>query len=304
MIQTLILHAGTPKTGTTSLQVYLDRQREALMHRGIFYPHIEKGINQNADALKRKHQWIVWMLQASDGQAFSRRIDRLLAEADPTIHTLILSTEGLFHHWWDFSPAGREALASLAERLSVRVWVWFREPVAFIRANYIQMLKNPRLDVACYGRDLSLDEMLDDPWFSKHLDYIGYVREVEKVLGRGAVVPFAYRGDTIEAFLNALGVTGLEPADLNENRTLGEYGVALLRGLNRFDLSAERKRIAVEHITGLDAIVRPIWRPLTLAPATVSRVRDLASESIAALERDFGLSLESPAPENASEPVL
>ena len=50
----LIIHAGTPKTGTTSLQTYLHKKQRRLRNRGILYPHnIEKLQNPTAP----KHQW-------------------------------------------------------------------------------------------------------------------------------------------------------------------------------------------------------------------------------------------------------
>ncbi len=35
----LIIHAGTPKTGTTSLQVYLDKKQRKLKKSGTLYPN-------------------------------------------------------------------------------------------------------------------------------------------------------------------------------------------------------------------------------------------------------------------------
>jgi len=300
MIRNLILHAGTPKTGTTSLQVYLDREREALLRRGIFYPTTD----ETADSTKPKHQWIVNALMASDSAYFRQKMHQVLDQAGSGPDTMILSTEGLFNHWWDFSPAGREALAGLTKEMAVQLWVWFREPVSFIRSNYVQMLRNPHMWVECYGRDISLEQMLDDPWFARHLDYIGFVRQAESVLGRGAVLPFAYRGDTIEAFLRALGLTGMPPGGLTEYRTLGELGAKLLRVLNRYELTVEQKKAAVARIGELDAIVGAQSQPLRITAAMARRIYDLAGESMRGLERDFGLSFESTAAEGTAAPAI
>jgi len=50
----LIIHAGTPKTGTTSLQTYLDKKQRKHRGKGILYPHNLKKL-QNPSA--PKHQW-------------------------------------------------------------------------------------------------------------------------------------------------------------------------------------------------------------------------------------------------------
>jgi hypothetical protein len=297
MLQKLILHAGTPKTGTTSVQRYLDGHRAALLRKGILYPRAQMAPDQ-----KPKHQWIVDALLAGDRGDFTEKIEQVLAEANPDTHTIILSTEGLFNHWWSFTAAGRDALASLVDRFSVSVWVWFRDPVSFVRSDYIQMLKNPRGHVSCFGQDLSVDEVLDDHWFSKHLDYIGFVKEVDAVLGPGTVVPFAYYGDTVYAFLTSLGVEYAEPASLRANRTLGEVGVELLRIFNRYDLPEEKKRAGVALIGEVDALLGLASQPLKLTPATEERILSLASKSVYVLKRDFGLSLRCEAPE--SVPIM
>lgn len=289
MLRKLILHAGTPKSGTTSLQRYLNTHRAALLHEGILYPRAEMAPDQ-----KPKHQWIVDTLLAGNGGQFRGEMQAVLTEVKPDTHTIILSTEGLFNHWWDFAAAGRHALASLVDKFSVSVWVWFRDPVSFVRSSYIQMLKNPRGDVFSHGRDLSVDEVLDDPWFSKHLDYIGFVREVDGVLGRGTVVPFAYQGDTIRAFLTSLGVECPENANLHANRTLGEVGVDLLRIFNRHELPEKTKRAGVTLIGEVDTLLGPSSQPLQLGSKAEDRIRALASESMDSLERDFGLLLCSP----------
>ena len=49
----LIIHVGTPKTGTTSIQTYLDKKQGKLRRKGILYPHnIESLRNSTAP----KHQ--------------------------------------------------------------------------------------------------------------------------------------------------------------------------------------------------------------------------------------------------------
>ena len=283
----VILHAGTPKTGTSSLQLFLHRNREALLDRGILYPAI------GVEALpKPKHQWMIQGLIADDPSLFTSTVERALNEARPDTRTLILSSEGLFHHWWDFPAPGREALAALARRLPVSLWVFFREPLGFVSSNYVQMLKNPKRYVPCYGRDLSVEDMLDDAWFARHLDYIGYVRDVEGLLGAGSVRPFRYRSDTIGDVLGALGVEDLEHAALSENRTVGDFGVATLRLLNRGDLDAERKAGAVRLIEQLDELMDGDSRPVTFAAETRNRIRGLAAESVSALRSLYGLDLE------------
>lgn len=42
MKNTLILHIGTPKTGTTAIQKFLYDNQTLLKEKGFFYPEIQK----------------------------------------------------------------------------------------------------------------------------------------------------------------------------------------------------------------------------------------------------------------------
>ncbi|MFG1426695.1 hypothetical protein [Roseixanthobacter glucoisosaccharinicivorans] len=285
----IILHAGTPKTGTTSLQLFLHRHRDALRDRGVLYP--SAGITPPPEP---KHQWMIGGLMREDPRDFRGMLAAALEEARPDTHTMILSSEGLFHRWWDFSPEGRGALQELSARFPLEVWAFFREPVSFIRSFYIQMLKNPRGSGPCYGEDLSLGEMLDRPRFSIHLDYIGYIRAVEEALGAGTVRPFRYGGNTVGDVLAALGIRDLDPAAPRENRTVGSLGVALLRVMNRETLGVQQKQDAVRLVEELDRLADGAARPLQIEPGEITRIQALAAESVSAFRDIYSLDLATP----------
>jgi hypothetical protein len=50
----LVIHVGTPKTGTTSLQTYLDKKQRKLRGKGILYPH---NLDKLQNTAAPKHQW-------------------------------------------------------------------------------------------------------------------------------------------------------------------------------------------------------------------------------------------------------
>ena len=269
------------------MQTVLDRHRAVLADRGILFPKI--------DAAQRmpKHQWLVPALCARSAAGLKVRIARTLAECQDNTHTVILTTEGLFNHWWDFSSAGRAALAALGSKFSVELWVWFREPVSFATSLYVQnlMALDPR-PAKTYARDISIEDMLDDKWFARHFDYIGFVRDAERLLGQARVRPFAYGGSTVSEFLEALGVSDLAPSEpASENRTVGELGVSLLRTLNRYRLDTDQRLAAITKIVEIDAVAGKQSVPFRISAASGARIRALADESVHALERDYGLVL-------------
>lgn len=296
MIERIVLHAGTPKTGTTSLQIALSTQRQILSRRGIFVPPTVEQEYPTPDGrmgVKPKHQFLVTAMMASDGQVLRVGLEDALRTAPPDAHTAVLSTEGLYHHWWDFTDAAKDSLRALTRTYRVEVWTWFRPPVEFFVSNYIQMLKNPITRVACYGRDWSPDRMLDDPWFAQRLDYAGFARDVSALLGPDALHLFSWRGRTVDDFFSHLGHPALGQSELREHATLGTVGVQMLRLVNARVVPNPTKAKALRLINQLDATLGPASPPFDPGPGARQRVEDLTQVGLEWLHRHHGLELRS-----------
>ncbi len=278
----LILHAGTPRTGTTALQFSLQRHDQELRERGILYPPV--------DWRPPKHQWLVGALRNSGKAAtVSKLTAEIFSGLSDDIQTVILSTEGLFLHWWDFTDEGRLALRSLEDLADVELWVWFREPIAFAGSLYVKMLMNPQTPVAFYGRDISFEEALDVPWFKRQLDYASYIQDVDSLLGEGTVRPHAYSGDTVNDFFKFLGMDVNDDERAPHHRTLGHLGVDLVRRINQVPLDSPLKERAVDLLLQLEETVDPA--PFRISDRAALRVEEINAPSRDLLARDYGVVL-------------
>jgi hypothetical protein len=298
MAQRIILHFGTPKTGTTALQRWLFRRRGRLARQGLHYPrplgyapggrwHRATGA---ADA-RAKHQWMIGALMDADGR-FVRRLDEMARKGPADARLTVLSTEGLYNRWWDFPASGAEALREASARFDLEAWVWLREPVAFFRSVYVQKLRNPpSRDIASNGRDWSCEQMLDDDWFRRRLDYAGFLDDLARVVGAGRIRVFGYRGQTVADFLAAAGVAAERAPEPRENRTLGDDAVTQLRRLNARDPPPSERPRLIASIVAADARRKVAWRPFELPPASEARVRALTGPSLARLYETYGLDL-------------
>ncbi|MGV6852728.1 MAG: sulfotransferase family protein [bacterium] len=238
-IKRFILHAGTPKTGTTSLQFFLKEAQDKLKKKGIAYPHIF------SETYAPKHQWMVPLLLNNKHDIFIEKLSSALTEAG-TAETIILSTEGIYNHWWDFPENSKALLAEVSQYFDFEVWVWFRPHFDFAKSFYLQNLKNPQIPlVQCYGKDLSLPNMLTDPWFRQHLDYIGFIEESKILFGKNAVRAFAFSGDTIKDICDALDLPS-HNKDYRENTQLSQPATEILRIINRYPLTIAEKTQAVD----------------------------------------------------------
>jgi len=250
----LIIHAGTPKTGTTSLQSYLDKRQRKLRGKGILYPHnLEKLQNANAP----KHQWFEKNLVSSNVESFLENFNNIISQVKNDTHTIILSSEGIYNYWWDFPSESKALLCELNKHFTIDLWVWFREPIEFIESYYKQCIRNPQIkNNPCYGKDLSFADMLDIQWFAQHLDYQGFVSECQALFGESNVSAFKYQGDVVQEVLHKLGLaTPHDNPTPRQNKSLNSASIKLLRTINHYNIKAKDKALLMPHLKQINGIL-------------------------------------------------
>ena len=265
----LVLHAGTPKSGTSSLQRCLDVNRAALAAQGVWYPPA-------TDTREPKHQDLVWALQEADAGALADCLETALQRMPRQTHTVILSTEGIFNHWWDYTPQAKAMLRSLAALFDFQLCVCFRSPESFAVALYAQYLRNPaREDTAgqVYGQDIDFADALADEWFRKHLDYLGFCYEAEALFGPGRVQPLIVAGDAVGAFLERYGIRGIVAPKVRENPSMRSAGLEILRIANRFALSESEHWRVEGLVRQIDQLIGSRSHGFRVDAADLERVR-------------------------------
>jgi hypothetical protein len=102
-VKRIVLHAGLPKTGTTSIQEFLARETEALAAHGILFPVPRADLRELGraqgigigwhSALTRLVSQKPGALAPGEWEAWTDEFARFAA--DPSLHTLMLSQEGM-----------------------------------------------------------------------------------------------------------------------------------------------------------------------------------------------------------------
>jgi len=282
----IIFHAGTPKTGTTSLQFLLDSRYEELLQQGILYPKYYLDINPP------KHQWLVQLLRANNFDGLFEYLEKILREAkEKQVETIFLSTEGIFNHWWDFSAEAKEVLQLISKKMHFELYVVFREPSSFLESFYKQNLKNPQNSAArCYGQDWSFEAMMKDKWFIKHIDYLGFLQELENLFGKESVRVFTYSKEIVETLLKNMGFASRP--DLNakkENLGQSSIGVELLRVLNQYNVNAKDKKEVVNMLKKMDVILAKYNSSPLFNQEIERRIKELYSLQSNILNSEYGL---------------
>ena len=248
----LILHAGTPKTGTSSLQRHLGMHRRELADVGWWYP-------APSDTPEPKHQQINSLLRRGDPVAFAESIEDALLDMPDDAHTIVLTTEGIFNHWWDYGTKARGVLRTLAALFDFELCVWFRQPDDFAAALYAQYLRNPRRQSESmgnvYGRDIGFADAMTDGWFRDHLDYLGFYREAQALFGASRVKAFRFADDTVATFAQHYDLGGIPAQAERRNASLGRAGVDLMRIANRYALDDDAQARVAGLVRDIDNIL-------------------------------------------------
>ncbi|WP_294956226.1 hypothetical protein [Sulfurovum sp.] len=269
----LILHAGTPKTGTTTLQFFWDKYQDILLEQGVLYAQ------RDTSSFAPKHQWMVGTLQSNNFTGFLDQFDQATQKRNENTHTILLSTEGIYNHWWDYSPEAKYFLHILGQYFKLDIWVWFRDPVSFAESLYRQYLKNPRVKgINCYGKDLTLNEMLEDDWFVGHLDYVGFLQECEALLGSSHIKVFNMKTDVVTSACKALNVAIDNIEIERHNEKLSCTLIEALRIFNRSELPFKEKEDLVNMLYKIDEKYSRFFTDSKICNGDIDKINTLVSQ--------------------------
>ncbi|MEX0427873.1 hypothetical protein AB3X52_09595 [Nocardioides sp. DS6] len=236
MTKRVLLHVGTPKTGTTYLQDVLFRNRERLVGHGICYPadRFDAHFLAALDLMK-----LPWGGLEAESLGAWERLAAAVRDA-PDGSTVIVSHEILAHASRQQADA---ALASFGEGCEVHLLLSVRDLARQIPAEWQENVKHR--STLTYARFLA---RIQDPARDSQVgSWFWAVQELPDILDRWGhrlppeqihliTVPPAGSDRTLlwKRFSNAFGLDGLE-LDLRGERANPSLGVpetALLRRIN------------------------------------------------------------------------
>lgn len=295
----LVLHLGSGKTGTTSIQTLLHDNRDRLAELGFLYPRSPGEVRHARVSLSVLPADVVARAPAWHRQGFTSleefRADfhgRLRAEiAEAGLPRLILSDEALF----GTKDQARERLRVLTDDIArtVRLVVYLRRQDDHLTSRYQQVVK--------VGETRRLEERVRTMSLAGLYDYRSRLGAWQEVMEPTSflVRPFERNrfpgGSLHQDFLDAAGVD-VRADDLAEvtplNQSLDAESVEFLRIYNLYRVQHEGGRVGLINNW---AVVRRLRagsaadpRPtLTLSPAMLDAFMARWEESNRAVARDF-----------------
>jgi hypothetical protein len=192
-MRTLILHIGTHRTATSSVQAFLHANGPALLRRGILYPF---GVKRHVVQMNRLFAGQV------PAPALAADLTRRADSRRQRVDTIILSDEDICTRR-DLAP-----LAPLRETFDVKVVFALRRQDLWLESWYLQNVKwqwNPTLAHATFAEFLARREEFH--W----ADYAAYVDHLEAVFGRGNLRLYVFEkaqmpAGPVAAFAAAAGI--------------------------------------------------------------------------------------------------
>ncbi len=311
MRKRVVIHAGAPKTGTTSLQHSLLRRRQELSDLGILYPAISatrRDVDPDPEYTAEEQGDAFCFFPSSSASLFWRgrktalprqyqgeRLPEIEREWDEVLHrfrndhhhTMILSAETLFfQHEVHGLAVLDEALSGMDRELAVCL----RHPEELLHSLYCQSVKSLIQATVPARRHPALPAYLLG-------GYAGLVAELTQALGTPRAHLF-WMGDQWQGGRSILGgflsLVGLDVAleqDFRSNPTPDEETILLLRLLNRrgfpYDVTCSLKRAQRAASSGSSA------RRSSFFPEPVqARIAQRFARDIEILSRRHGLAAE------------
>lgn len=247
----LVLHIGSGKTGTSSIQQFLRINRPRLARRGILYPHAPGRARhtqlgfyvKTEEELARTVEWT----RAGHGDLASFKADfeqRLAAEiAEAAPRRLVMSDEALYNASDDSVRRTRALAERIADR--VRVIVYVRRQDDHLVSRYQQVVKTGAVE--------TLEEFARRDHSSTY-DYAGRLATWQRLMEPDAFVVRRFEpsrfgeGGLYQDFLDAAAIKvpleRLKPVE-SQNESLDAESVEMLRILNLYRVEHEGATVGV-----------------------------------------------------------
>jgi hypothetical protein len=229
--QALILHVGMPKTGSSALQSVLYSNRDFLTQQGFEYAEID------GNTAMPKHQYLVTELLQN---RFVRTPD-ILGRASK--HGLILSSEGLTNHLYDFPREALSEFRHLIRDFDSKIFVVLRSPQEWARSYYKQAVINPRIKlVGYYACALTFSEFVQLPRVRQLMAHQTLLNDLRCGFGVDNLITADFHADWLQVFSNLIGVP---PENLKGfaqvNQSPPNWLIEILRQVNQFALPEPRR---------------------------------------------------------------
>lgn len=238
----IYLHVGLPKTGTSAIQTALYNHRDVLKENGVLYPAIMLKNNPP------KHQKLVKAFDQVDFLELKIFLDKNKYE------TIILSTEGITNHFYDFPSQSFEKFKDAIGGYQLIIVYVVREKESWLRSYYTQAVFNPQsARTHYYGTSLLYRDFIE----LKRIRYLSNFDQLEKDITNKTkpkeLILLNHSRNMLSDFSRALELPELVVGNKKINFSPPEWSVELMRQINSFTEEVDYRifwKSVIKDITG------------------------------------------------------
>lgn len=289
----LILHIGSQRAGSSSLQRSLRDARDALLGAGILYASLERGSHPF------KHLSVSRAALSSDAAVQQAERDALLAEFNASgAHTLILSEESL----WGADHACLSFFAPLKAHFQLDVVAFLRRPDFYIESLYNQALRAVR-----DGEQRPIDQYWREPAVRSRIEYHRILGEWRQVADQVHAIELGQTPEQtglVASFFQRLGLS-MDPLPVETVARPSPDGQAVLamRVMREAGVSFDAGAVLAAAAALKEDPKRPPPLRHFLGRAERAAVMIACREDRRALERDEGITFAKDSPSEGADPV-
>jgi Sulfotransferase domain len=239
-LKQLYIHAGFPKTGTTTVQHFLYANRKKLKQQGVLYP---KSCNHD-----HAHHPLVLSCINNKIETLSQIPTFPVSEIIETLgkeiissncEKVVLSSEFFILFFHACNSGGIEKLVDFFNNFHCSTILYLRHPLSFIESGYSQEMKNTRMKVPVAFEDFKTS-------FLKRsgLKYENVIDFFSDHLGNVIVRPFDRNQlkdkDILSDFMSIVGFQNIESfkkESMYSNRHLSKQRIAIMNEISKFNIS-------------------------------------------------------------------
>jgi hypothetical protein len=294
MTKRIIIHIGTHKTGTTSIQKALFLGRESLSKVGVLYPatDLDRGTRQRL----RKQGEMSAVARRGRPRAVERERSALTKEFEASgAHTMVISEEGLSGP----NPNCVEFFRPLAAQYQLEVVCYLRRQDLFVESFFNQVIKRAERNLAH-----NIIDYMNTERTRARLDYHRMLSTWRALPAQVTALDFATEarsGGLVASFLRAASIDSVNLPEELANTSPDMRVILAMMDMNRLDIPFEDKRV-LRAGTRASADLKPL-KLLLGGEARRQLLLDCAASN-ALLARDFGVAFDARLPDEPAQPVL
>lgn len=292
----IVIHIGTHKTGTTSIQRALYLGRDKLAAAGLLYPSTDhdRGLRNKL----RKHGHLSAVAREGKPEACARERKLLLDEFEASgAHTMVISEEGLSSP----NPQSVEFFRPLAQQYDITAVCYLRRQDLFIESFFNQVVKRGEM-----GENRSIVDFINDPVSRMRLDYHAMLMRWRAMPAQVVALDFAgevKKGGLVASFLQAAGLPALGLSEEVANASPDMRLVQIFQELERQGLDFDERRLMRVGRRLATQGTQPLMKTALGSDQRQRLLVDYAASNTR-LAADFGVRFDERMPTEPQQPLI